>query len=332
MQSTSRYHTRIWIGALVLCLVTYLGLRSQNPPQALAQTLETATIDPLVGFVDATDSAATDSAQVATESGTLASASAEAEKKIREKKEEDITEPQSPKKSKLVAYLDENPPDPLSWNNGLQHAIRFAVAGGIPANTIVLVLLFPLVTSLVAASRHIVGLRGFGIYIPAVLSVALVSTGVLEGITIFLAIAVVATGAKHLIRKIKMPYLPRTALLLWMVSTGILGLLLITPLIGLVSLMSVNIFPILILVLLAENFLDAQARTKQSEALALTIETIGLAVIAGYILKWEMMQQFALTEPEFLLFATAGFNILIGKFAGLRISERLRFRALIEEE
>ncbi len=295
------------------------------------QSIQAQTAVPL--FVDtATDSATATMSAEATESAGLASPSAQTEQRIRDKIDQDITEISGKQKSKLTAFLEANPPGPLSWNNFLQHGIRYAVEEGVQPNIIVLVLLFPLIASLIAASRHVIGLRGFGIYIPAVLSVALVSTGVIEGLLIFLAIVMAALIAKRVLKKSQLAYLPRTALLLWTVSLGIFAIIMLAPVLGLVTIMSVNIFPILILVLLAENFLDAQARTKQSEALALTIETLGLAVLAGFILKWEPMQQFALVEPELLIIVIGLLDLVIGKFGGLRLSERLRFRSLIEEE
>lgn len=310
----------------ILSMALVSGL---SPSLVYAQnSLETVDID--VNLEDS-NQVSTDEA-VATDSTRLASPSAEVEQRIQEKKDQDITESGNIKKSRLAAFLDENPPSELNWFNFVQHSIRYAVSEGVQPNIIVLVLLFPLVASLIAASRHVLGLRGFGIYIPAVLSVALVSTGVLEGIIIFLAIAATALFAKKILKPTRLPYLPRTALLLWTVSIGIFGIILFAPVINLVTLMSVNIFPILILVLLAENFIDAQARSKQTEALSLTIETIALAVIAGYILKWEALQQLALTEPELLIVSVGLLNILIGKFVGLRVSERLRFKSLIEEE
>ncbi|GIK83607.1 MAG: hypothetical protein BroJett025_02290 [Patescibacteria group bacterium] len=296
-----------------------------NPKISYAVTLEDAEI-----VIDTT-SVATQAGE-ATDSARLATPSAEIVEKIQEKKDQDITETGGKQKSRLEAYLDENPPEKLNWNNFLQHAIRQAVANGLPVNVLVLLLLFPLIASFIAASRHIIGLRGFGIYIPAVLSVALVSTGVIEGLLIFFVIAIAALIAKRFLKLAKISYLPRTALLLWIVSIGIFVTLVVAPFVKLNTLLSVNIFPILILILLAENFLDAQARTKQSEALALTIETIALAVVSGFLLKWEPLQQFALSEPELLMFFSGFINILIGKFVGLRISERLRFRSLIEEE
>jgi len=108
--------------------------------------------------------------------------------------------------------------------------------------------------------------------------------------------------------------------------------LLAAPLADLVTLMSVNIFPILILVLLSENFLDAQARTKPSDAIVMAIETLALAFFSSLLIKLEPLQQFALLEPELLLASIALINIMVGKFVGLRITERLRFRSIIEEE
>lgn len=305
-------------------VVTTIPITSVN-----AQTATAPTEIILQSTPSALDTTASADTSV---SGVLASPSAQVEQKIQEKKERDITEPNPVQKSKLAAFLDQNPPGPLSWNNFLQHAIRYAVSQGVQPNVLVLVLLFPLIASLIAASRHIIGLRGFGIYIPAVLSVALVSTGIAEGLIIFVAIVLTGLVTKRLLRKTKLSYLPRTALLLWTISLGILGTLILAPALSLVTLMSVNIFPILILVLLAENFLDAQARMKQSEAIALTVETISLAFISGLLLQSETMQKFVLVEPEILILGIALLNIIIGKFAGLRLTEWLRFRSIIEEE
>jgi hypothetical protein len=315
---------KIVLSILSLFIFSSLFL-STTSQSVVAQT------DLLDADLEVIPSESTDSAE-ATDEASLASPSAEVSERIREKAEEDITQPTERQKSKLAQYLDDTPVRDLSWNNFIQHAIRNAISEGVAPNILVLVLLFPLIASLIGASRHIIGLRGFGIYIPAVLAVALVSTGVVEGIAIFGAIVLVALFAKKFLKKTKLSYLPRTAMLLWMISMGIFGVFLVSPYFGLVSLMSINIFPILILVLLSENFLDAQSRSKQSEAIALTIETLALAFASTLLLRWEVMQKFALTEPELLIMTTVLINVVIGKFAGLRLKEWFRFRSLIEEE
>ena len=307
---------------LSLALFLIAGFFVIQPSQAQTPSLLTEDLE--VG-IESTDSAE------ATAEATLASPSAETVQKIQEKKDLDITETEGEQKSKLVRYLEENPLTSKNFTNLLQQAIRNAVKEGVPPNVIVLVLLFPLVSSFIAASRHIIGLRGFGIYIPAVLSIALVSTGIIEGIAMFLVIVFVALPAKKILTRFKLPYLPRTAILLWFVSLAILGILLLAPLINMVTLMTVNIFSIMILVLLAENFLDAQGKTKPMDAIALTGETLSLALLSSFILQWEALQKFALLQPELLTMITLGINFIVGKFSGLRFAEYFRFRSLMEE-
>ena len=309
---------------VLLLLVLWAGVFVPKP--VAAQTsIKTVPNEVVLEPVTATASGATGS-------GSLSSPSAEITEKIQEIKDKDLTDPTGKQKSELTIFLEQNPPQPLAWNNFLQHAIRSAVANGMPANVLVLTLLFPLVAALVAASRHVIGLKGFGIYIPTVLSVAFVSTGILTGVLIFTAITLMALFFNKLIKKTKIPYLPRTALLLWTISIGIFGLFLLAPILNVTNLMTVNIFPILILVLLSENFLDAQSKSKESQAIALTFETIILAIISSWLLNWALLQKLALKEPELLLLVTALISFVIGKFSGLRVSERLRFGSIIEEE
>jgi hypothetical protein len=264
--------------------------------------------------------------------GSLASASAEAEQRLQEKKDQDITETGGRQKGKLATFLDENPIGDLTWHNPLQHAIRQAIANGLPANIIVLIMLFPFIASVIAASRHVIGLKGFGIYIPAVLSVAFVSTGIATGVVIFIAVLLAASIARLTVRKLKLPFLPRTAMMLWVVSFLIAALLIGSSWFGVASLLTLNIFPLLIIMLLTENFLSTQLFSSQKEALSITFETLLIAVICAFIINMEQVQQLVLLYPEISLLVVAAINLLVGKYTGLRILERTRFQSIIEEE
>jgi hypothetical protein len=239
-----------------------------------------------------------------------------------------ITEEQGVVKSQLQQYLLDNPADPLTITNALQHAIRQAVSRGVPANTIVLVLLFPMVAALIAASRHLIGLRGFGIFTPAVLSVAFVATNVVTGILLFGIILFMATLGRKALKRLKLQYLPRMALIMWFVCMGVLAALLIAPLLSLGSLATLSIFPILILVLLAENFIEVQIGKSQSEAMELALETIVLALISSLVLSLNSLQKFALLHPELLVSIIALFDIFMGKYSGLRLTEYIKFKRL----
>ncbi len=245
------------------------------------------------------------------------------------RREPDITEPEGEIKGRLEQYLAEQEVAPLGPTNVLQYAIRAAVERGVPANTIVLVLLFPVVAALIAAGRHLVGLRGFGIFVPAILSVAFVATGIVNGIFMFLVILLVATMGRRVLRYLKMQYLPRMSLLLWFVSAGVFVTLILTPFMGFESLTQIQIFPILILILLAENFIEVQISKSAREATKLTIETVILALISSLVLSLDSVQRLALLHPETTVLSVMVFNIFLGKYEGLRLSEYLKFRSII---
>ncbi|HEX9817578.1 MAG TPA: 7TM domain-containing protein [Patescibacteria group bacterium] len=303
---------------LSLLLIGALGL-------ATTSIIFAQSFNPVEEILDASP------ASEATESS-LASASAEAEQRLQEKKDQDITETSGRQKGKLATFLDEHPIDPLTWHNPIQHAIRGAVANGLPANIIVLILLFPFIASVIAASRHVIGLKGFGVYIPAVLSVAFVSTGIATGVVIFVAVLLSASIARLTVRRLKLPFLPRTAMMLWVVSFLIAALLIGSSWFGVASILTLNIFPLLIIMLLTENFMSTQLFNSQKEALSITFETLLIAVACALLINMEFIQQLVLLYPELSLLVVAATNLLVGKYTGLRLLERARFQSIIEEE
>lgn len=264
---------------------------------------------------------ATFSAQEATSSSIV--------EKIIEKKT-DITEPTPEVKDKLERYLMEKPLGPFGLNNFLQHLILRAVKQGVPANTIVLVLLLPLVAALIASARHIIGLRGFGIFTPAMISVAFLATGIVAGLLLFGTILIMATFSRIILRKLRLQYLPRMALLLWFICLGVLAIIAISPLISQPNLTAVTIFPILIMILLAENFIEVQSGGNMREAIRVTTETILIALVCYFVMSLEDLQRFVLLKPELTVLGVGIFNLFVGKYVGLRLMEYWRFRQIIK--
>jgi hypothetical protein len=240
----------------------------------------------------------------------------------------DLTEPTGLARGKLEQYLLSKDPGPLSITNFLQHALRRAVALGVPANTLVLVLLFPLVGAVIAAARHLIGLRGFGLFTTAALSIAFLATGFTVGMLLFVIIILVASLGRVFIGSLKLQYLPRIALLLWFVSLGIFALLAVSPYLGLNELVTISIFPILLLVLFVETYIGSRIGVGLRRAIELTIETIILAVICYLVLSLESLQRFAVLNPELTVASVAVFDIFLGKYVGLRLLEYWRFREL----
>jgi len=216
--------------------------------------------------------------------------------------------------------------------NPMKHAIRSAVSHGVPVDTVVLLLLLPLIGALIAAARHLVGIQGFGILLPAALAVVFVSTGPIVGIGLFLVIVIVATLVRMLLRKwkISLQYLPRMALILWAVVIGVLfTFLLMSATAGIPNIAQISVFPVLILVLLAEDFTRVQLGKSIRVAVSLTTETLILALLSFTILSLNSVQSFSLLNPEMMLIMVLVFDFFLGRYAGLRLLELWRFRRLI---
>lgn len=245
----------------------------------------------------------------------------------------DVTQQNVQALEPLEALISQKELGSLTPFNAFDYAIANAVAAGVPANTIVLLLLLPLVAAVIAAARHLVGLRGFGIFLPAALSVVFLAIGPLVGIGLFLAIILTSTLIRITLRrlKVRLQYLPRMALLLWFVVLAVLGILFTAPYLSISGLTNVSIFPVLILVLLAEDFTKVQMGKNAKTAINLTTETLILALVSFIFLTFEPLQEFALLNPEILLIGIFIFDFIVGRYVGLRFMEYWRFRKLLSE-
>lgn len=303
-----------------MILILFLGMMlTTSTVRAQAPSLS----EPPVGTFSAVDLVATNSGEATPSAGIV-------ERKVEEK--QDLTQPSSQAKNKLEQILLDHPVGTLSWNNFMRYAIEQAVKNGLPVNTVILIVLFPLVVAIVAASRHLIGVRGIGILTPALLSVAFLATGIWAGVGLFLVILLVATTGRILLRKLKLQYLPRMALLLWFVSAGVLSTLFAAAQFSLESLLTVGIFPILILMLLAETFIDIQVGRSATEAREIIFQTFILAMISSLLLAWEGVQRIVLLQPELVFVSVAVFDVILGKYTGLRLTEYLMYRRVAGEE
>jgi hypothetical protein len=218
--------------------------------------------------------------------------------------------------------------------NPIKYAISNAVNSGVPANTIVLLLLLPVVATVIAITRQIIGIRGFGIFLPAALSVTFVAIGPILGIVLFLVIVAISTFVRVITRKLKLKlqYLPRMALILWFVSFGILGILFASPWINYPTLKNVSIFPVLVLTLLTEDFTRIQLGKSVKTAVAITFQTLVLSLISYLFLTFAPFQRYVLLNPEISLGVTFITDLILGRYIGLRFMEYYRFRKLINSK
>jgi len=216
--------------------------------------------------------------------------------------------------------------------NPLKHLVSRSVANGVPTNTLVLLLLLPTIATIVAGARHLVGLQGFGILLPAALGVTFLAVGPVAGLGLFLVITLTTTLSRVVLRRIKLRlhYLPRMSFLLGVTTLFVLFVLFLGSFIDISNVGNISIFPVLFLILLAEDFTRVQIGKSFRTAFNITTQTLFLALILYVLLIQEGLQRFVILNPEWSIAVPLFVSILLGKFSGLRFLEYYRFRRLIK--
>ena len=208
--------------------------------------------------------------------------------------------------------------------------VNLALASGVPLETLILVLILPIIVTVIAFFRQVIGVKAFGIYTPAIITFAFLATNDIRyGITIFITVIAVGTATRLLLKHFRLLYLPRVAIMITIVGFSILLLLIVGGVNNRTGLASVSIFPILIMITLVEKFVAVQIEKGGRAAVILALETLLISVVGYYIASWHSLIGILLSYPWTSLL-TIPVNIFLGKWTGLRLSEYFRFRQIIK--
>ena len=220
------------------------------------------------------------------------------------------------------------------WNgfNILRVATGWAVNKGVSTNTLVLLLLLPLVATLVSFLHYVVGLSGYGIFMPTMIAVAFLATGVFGGLLLFALILIVSILSNLLLRKLKLHFWPARAIGLSLISIGTFLLMVLSSFVSWIDISQISIFPILFMILLAEEFTRTQLAKSEKEAKRLMIGTIVLAVVGAVTMNFIWIQNVALNYPDLLVVLVLVINLLVGNYTGIRWMEISRFKKAIREK
>ena len=216
----------------------------------------------------------------------------------------------------------------LGLTNFMSFGINFLINRGIPINSIVLILMLPVIATILAFARQVVGIKSFGLITPAMTTLSFLVMGLTYGLIVFVVIVISGTLTRSVLRRLRLLYLPRMALVLTSVSLSLLLLLGFGVANNQNSILSFSIFPALILTILAEEFIAAQFKLGVRSALTITAWTLVLSTICYFIVSSELFRTLILSYPEIILL-TVPINVALGQWGGLRITEYFRFRELL---
>jgi PKD repeat protein len=212
------------------------------------------------------------------------------------------------------------------WNF-LSYIVNGLISRGVPSSTILLVLMLPIIATVVAFMKQVVGLNTLGVYTPSILSLSFIALNFTFGLVIFLFLFAVAILTRHVLHRYRLLYVPRMAIILSISSFAILALFYLGSFFpGRID--ELAIFPILILTTLVEKFVTIQGEKGVKGALHIGMEILIVAVLCYFVAQWSALEVLVLGHPEFVLLFVL-FDFILARWSGLRLTEYVRFRELI---
>lgn len=211
--------------------------------------------------------------------------------------------------------------------------VNYFASQGVPLETIILILMLPIVATVIAFFRQVIGIKAFGIYTPLIITLAFLAmgvNGVKYGIIIFVSVIFIGMITRFILKKFRLLYLPRVAITLSVVAFSILAILVFGGSLHRTGLAAVSIFPLLIMIAIVEKFVAAQIEKGNRTAILLAIETLIISLIGYYLASWDILISVIVAYPWLVVF-TLPINFILGKWTGLRLSEYYRFREILKK-
>ncbi|PKL36840.1 hypothetical protein CVV38_03015 [Candidatus Peregrinibacteria bacterium HGW-Peregrinibacteria-1] len=227
------------------------------------------------------------------------------------------------------------------WNF-MSYLVNLLVSNGIPDNTIALLILLPVIATIIAFMKQVVGINTYGIYTPSIITLSFLVIGVYAGLLTLAISILVAALSRPLLERIHMLFIPKMAIVITLVSLTLTFTISASIYLGFFSgsFLSIAIFPMLILSTLVEKFVSTKGSKGLLSAATLMLSTVVVAIIAYLltggeinfgplgIIKFNFIKNIFIAFPE-TVFLLVFVNLLLGKWTGLRIVERMRFKEVL---
>jgi len=219
--------------------------------------------------------------------------------------------------------VDEKSVSIRPWNL-LSSLVNYMLTHGVSSQTVILLLMLPVIATLLACFKQIIGITTFGLYTPSIIALSFLALGPGVGLLFLLFILITGYATRAFMRRWRLLHIPKVAIILTVVSLTVLVLLGIGTFYD-ITLSGDTIFVLLIMSTLAETFLTVKAEEGLWGAIIGVSETVIAALACVCIVQWTLLQSVILAYPETVLL-TILINIALGRWTGLRVVEYFRFR------
>lgn len=206
--------------------------------------------------------------------------------------------------------------------------VQYFIESGITKDTIILLLMLPIVATFVVISRHILGIKSFGMYVPIIATYAWATLGFKVGFTLTIYLAFIGILTRYLVGVLRIHYLSRLSLVIGITTIAALVYFYVLTLFDTTTVYAQqSALPIVLVVLFCETFVSTQIQKGFRTSTYLFVETIIIALLGYTLITWDSMRNLLMNFP-YIIIVTILVNFLIGKWNGLRLSELWRFRTI----
>ena len=196
-------------------------------------------------------------------------------------------------------------------------------------NVMSLLLLLPFGALITAFVRNVVGVQTFGTFAPALLAMSFIYADWKTGLAILLVVVTAGLFGRLFLERLRLLMVPRLSIILTLAILCVVFCVSAFDYIEIAPSAQAVLLPMVILTILIERFYVTVEEDGLMYAVQLAAGTVIVAMLCFAILAWEEVGQWVLKYPEVHFFTIAAF-IVLGRYAGYRLTELWRFRDLVE--
>lgn len=200
---------------------------------------------------------------------------------------------------------------------------------GIPLSLLKIIIMMPLGAFIVALFRNVIGVKTFGVFLPALIAIACRETGFDVGIIAFLIVVVIVSLMHYPLEHWGILYTPKMVVMLVSVVLAFLIISYIGMELNIQAFAYVALFPMVVIAITAERFARTIIEDGYKKAVQLVAQTIIVSFFAYLAMNSRTLESLFLALPELFL-AIMAVSILLGKWIGIRVTEYSRFNWVLK--
>ena len=194
-------------------------------------------------------------------------------------------------------------------------------------NTCRLLLMVPIGAMIVVLMRTVVGVSTFGTFMPVLIALAFRETQLLWGLGLFTLIVAIGLMIRFYLERLMLLLVPRLASILIIVVIIMLCISMLSNQFNSERMLSVALFPMVILAMTIERMSIAWEESGGRDALVQGSGSLVVAVLGYLAMTSEQLMYLMFVFPE-LLFVLLGISLWLGRYNGYRLMELYRFKSL----